>query len=121
MSTALWIAQALLALVFVGAGLLKLLTPRERLPEQMAAVKALPQTTIRLIGALEVLGAIGIVVPALTGILPGLTSWAALGLAATMIGAALTHARRGETSRIGGNAVLFVLALFVAWGRWGWT
>ena len=72
---------------------------------------------VRVIGALEVLGAIGIVLPALSGILPRLTPLAALGLVLTMIGAALTHLRRKEHGGIAVNAVLLILAAFVAYGR----
>ena len=75
------------------------------------------QRAVRLIGALEVLGAIGVVAPALTGILPWLTPLAALGLVLTMIAAALTHLRRKEYGNIAVNAVLLVLAAFVAYGR----
>ena len=72
---------------------------------------------MRLIGALEVLGAIGLVLPALTGVLPWLTPLAALGLVATMVGAILTHLRRNENSAIAVPVVLLVIAAFVAYGR----
>jgi hypothetical protein len=64
------------------------------------------------------LGAAGLILPAATGIAPWLTPLAGLGLVLTMVGAALTHARRGEYSNIGTNIVLLVLAAFVAYGRW---
>jgi uncharacterized protein YjeT (DUF2065 family) len=63
------------------------------------------------------LGAIGIVLPELRGILPSLTPLAAAGLVLTMIGAALTHLRRAEYGAIAVNAVLLILAAFVAYGR----
>ena len=75
------------------------------------------QPSVRTIGVLEVLGAIGIVLPALTGIVPSLTPLAALGLVLTMIGAALTHLRRAEYGGITVTAVLLILAAFVAYGR----
>jgi uncharacterized membrane protein YphA (DoxX/SURF4 family) len=114
---ALWVAQVLLAVAFLGAGATKLSQPKEKLAKNMAWVEDFSQPAVRLIGAVEVLGAIGIVLPALTGILPWLTPLAALGLVLTMIGAALTHLRRKEYGNIAMNAVLLVLAAFVAFGR----
>lgn len=117
MGIALWVVQVLVAAAFLGAGATKLSQPKEKLVKNMAWVGDFSQETVRLIGALEVLGAIGVVVPALTGILPWLTPLAALGLALTMIGAALTHLRRTEYGNIAMNAVLLILAAFVAYGR----
>ena len=73
--------------------------------------------TLKAIGLAEVLGAVGLILPALTGILPWLTPLAAIGLVLVMIGAAFTHFRRGESSNIIGNLVLLALAAFVAYGR----
>ena len=117
MGIALWVVQVLLALAFLGAGATKLSQPKEKLLKNMAWVEDFSQRTVRLIGTLEVLGAIGIVLPALTGILPWLTPLAALGLVLLMIGAALTHLRRTEYGYIAMNVVLLVLAAFVAYGR----
>jgi uncharacterized membrane protein YphA (DoxX/SURF4 family) len=107
----------LVAAAFLVSGATKLSQPKEKLVKNMAWVEDFSQQTVRLIGAVEVLGAIGIVVPALTGILPWLTPLAALGLVLTMIGAALTHLRRTEYGSIAMNAVLLVLAAFVVYGR----
>ena len=117
MGIALWVVQVLVAAAFLVSGATKLSQPKENLVKNMAWVEDFSQQTVRLIGALEVLGAIGIVVPALTGILPWLTPLAALGLVLTMIGAALTHLRRTEYGSIAMNAVLLVLAAFVVYGR----
>ncbi len=117
MNTALWIVQVLLALTFLGTGLMKLSLPIERLAERMSWVKDSPPQIVRLIGALELLGAVGVVLPALTGILPWLTPLAAVGLVLTMIGAMITHLRLNEPSHIPVNLVLLVLAAFVAYGR----
>jgi uncharacterized membrane protein YphA (DoxX/SURF4 family) len=117
MGTALWVVQVLVAAAFLVSGATKLSQPKEKLVKNMAWVEDFSQQTVRLIGAVEVLGAIGIVVPALTGILPWLTPLAALGLVLTMIGAALTHLRRTEYGSIAMNAVLLVLAAFVVYGR----
>ena len=117
MSIALWVAQGLLAVAFSAAGATKLAQPREKLAKNMAWVEDFSQSAVRLIGTVEVLGAIGVVLPALTGILPWLTPLAAVGLVLLMVGAALTHLRRKEYGNIAMNAVLLVLAAFVAYGR----
>ena len=117
MGIALWVVQVLVAAAFLMSGATKLSQPKEKLLKNMAWVEDFSQPTLRIIGALEVLGAIGVVLPALTGIVPWLTPLAALGLVLTMIGAALTHLRRTEYGGIAVNAVLFVLAAFVAYGR----
>ena len=117
MDTALWIVQALLALAFGMAGLMKLTQPKEKLAGQMAWVEDFSPTTVKLIGALELLGAIGLIVPLLTGILPWLTPLAAVGLVLTMLGAMATHLRRHENQMLLPNLVLLLLAAFVAYGR----
>jgi uncharacterized membrane protein YphA (DoxX/SURF4 family) len=117
MDIALWIAQILLALAFLLAGGIKLTQPKEKLVGNMPWVEDYSLGTVRLIGGLEILGAIGLVLPALTGILPWLTPLAAVGLALTMIGGAIINLRRGEAQPIFANVVLFALALFVAYGR----
>ena len=117
MSIALWVVQALLAAAFLVSGATKLSQPREKLVKNMAWVEDFSQGAVRVIGALEVLGAIGIVLPTLTKVLPWLTPLAALGLVLTMIGAALTHLRRQEYGPIAVTAVLLILAAFVAYGR----
>jgi uncharacterized membrane protein YphA (DoxX/SURF4 family) len=117
MGIALWVVQVLLAAAFLASGATKLSQPKEKLLKNWAWVEDFSQRTVRIIGAVEVLGAIGIVVPSLTGIVPSLTPLAALGLVLTMIAAALTHLRRAEYGAIAVNAVLFILAAFVAYGR----
>ena len=116
MGIALWVVQVLLAAVFLVSGATKLSQPKEKLLKNWTWVEDLSQRTVRIIGVLEVLGAIGIVVPALTGIVPWLTPLAALGLVPLMLGAALTHLRRTEYGYITMNAVLLILAAFVVWG-----
>lgn len=83
----------------------------------MAWVEDFDARTIKGIGTLEVLGALGVILPRLTGILPVLTPLAATGLALTMLGAARTHLRRQESQMLLINGMLFVLAAFVAYGR----
>lgn len=116
MTIALWIVQILLALAFVLAGLMKVSQPVERLRERMNWTRHVAPSLIRLVGALEVLGALGLILPAATHILPWLTPIAALGLVLTMIGAIVLHLRLKEASHAGIPLVLLLLALFVAIG-----
>jgi uncharacterized membrane protein YphA (DoxX/SURF4 family) len=119
MDVVLWIIAGLLALAFLGAGLTKLVQPKGKLAATMGWVDDFSPGTVKLIGALEVLVAIGLVLPAALDVVPVLVPLAAVGLVALMIGAAVTHARRGETPMIAVNVVLLVLAVVVAWGRFG--
>ena len=116
MNITLWIAAGLLALTFLGAGTMKVLRSKEQLAGAgMAWTEDFSAAMVKTIGTLEILGALGLVLPALTGILPVLVPLAALGLAATMAGAVIVHLRRRETFIP--PAVLLVLAAFVAIGR----
>jgi uncharacterized membrane protein YphA (DoxX/SURF4 family) len=117
MKTALWVAQILLALVFAGSGISKLVQPYEKLAAQMGYVNDYTPGAIRAIGTLEVLGALGVILPALTGILPWLSPLAAGCLAVNMGGATSTHLRRKEVPMMIFNLVLIVLAMFVVYGR----
>ncbi|MGW5641008.1 DoxX family protein [Streptomyces sp. NPDC003832] len=78
-----------------------------------------PSGMIRAIGVLEILGGIGLVLPAAIDVAPGLVPWAAAGLAVTMLGAAAVHGRRREHPMIGMNLILLALSVVVAWGRFG--
>lgn len=115
----LWIAQVLLAAVFLLSGGMKLTAPLETLRAQLPWVSGSMGSLVRAIGLAEVLGALGVVLPAATRILPRLTPLAATGLGTVMTLASLTHASRGEFPMIAVNAVLGGLAAFVAWGRSG--
>jgi hypothetical protein len=83
----------------------------------MGWVSDFSQTQVRGIGTLEVLGAIGVILPGIRKFAPVLVPMAATGLALLMIGAGITHIRRKEYNELGSNVVLFALAVFVAWGR----
>lgn len=121
MNIFLWIIQGTLAGMFLMTGVLKLSqkkeTVLERRGDQMGWVEGFSQPQLNLIGFLEVLGALGLLLPALTGIPPILVPLAALGLAALMVGAAVTHLHREETGMTIFTLVMMVLALFVAYGR----
>jgi DoxX-like family len=103
----------------LAAGLIKLSQPRQQLATTMGWVEDFSDPGVRAIGALEILGALGLLVLAVTGVATVLIPIAAIGLALLMVGAAATHRRRGELPMIGINAVLLVLALVVAWARFG--
>jgi hypothetical protein len=117
MNAALWGAQGLLAALFLAAGLMKTTAPIEQLQANMPWVNGAMGPLVRFIGSTELLGALGLILPAATRIKPWLTPLAALGLATVMVLAAATHTARGEFPMIGINAVLGGLAAFVAWGR----
>ena len=113
----LWVAQVLLAAMFVMSGLMKLSQPIDALAASLPWVTSVPAMLVRFIGLAELAGALGLLLPSLTRIQPRLTALAALGLAVVMLLAAGFHATRGETAMIPMNAVLALVALFVAWGR----
>ena len=93
LNVALWVVQGLLAGVFMLTGTTKLVLPREVLEKRMHWAATWPRWRIRLLGLAEVAGAVGLVVPAATGVAPVLTPLAALCLAVLMVGAAGTHRR----------------------------
>lgn len=117
LSVSLWIVQGLLAFAFTGAGLTKLTTPYDALAAQMPWVADAPPWLPLFIGASELAGALGLVLPSALRIQPRLTPLAAGLLAVVMTLAAGTHVVRGEHAMIAVNAVLGALAAFVAWGR----
>jgi hypothetical protein len=117
MNTALWIVQVVLALVFLITGSLKLVLPIEQVALLLGPEHGLSSRVVRLIGLLEVLGAIGVVVPVWTGLLPWLTPLAAAGLMLTMVGATFENARHKYYPKIAVNVVLGLLAAFVIYGH----
>ena len=114
---ALWIAQGLLAVMFIMAGLMKATQPVEALTESLPWVANTPLALVKFIGISELLGGLGLLIPSIFRWKPNLTILAALGLALVMVLAAGFHASRGEFSAIGMNVILLGLALFIAWGR----
>ncbi|WP_430502015.1 DoxX family protein [Micromonospora trifolii] len=130
MNVVLWIIQILLAAVFAGVGLAKLTQPKEKLNGVMRWVDPVPPSQVKALGAVELLAAAGLVLPAATGVATVLTPLAAVGLVIVMIGGILVHLRDrkqqttqdGRRTEIQGAitcAVLLVLAAVVAWGRFG--
>ena len=114
---ALWAAQILLALSFGAAGAMKLAAPIEQLSEHMSWVPRVSPALVRFVGASELLGALGLVVPAATRIVPVLTPAAATGLLIVMVLAAGHHFAHDEAALVPVNVGLGALAAFIAWGR----
>jgi len=119
MNLALWVAQGVLALVFLAAGLMKLSQPKAALESRpgMGYVTERSALEMKLIGLAEVLGSFGLILPWWFQMRPFLTSIAAAALAVLMIGAAQIHVRRKESAAF--PAALAATALFVAIGRSG--
>jgi len=114
MTYALWIVQGLLAALFLFAGGAKLVLPLD----QMTGPVALPGWFLRFLGVAEVLGALGLILPGLLRIRPGLTPLAAAGLVIIMIGATVITLVGGMVAVALMNLVVALLAAFVAYGRW---
>jgi DoxX-like protein len=114
MNVALWVVQGLLAVLFLFAGGAKLVLSLD----QMAGPVALPGWFLRFLGVAEVLGALGLVLPGLLRIRPGLTPLAAAGLVIIMIGATVVTLVGGMVAVALMNLVVALLAAFVAYGRW---
>jgi uncharacterized membrane protein YphA (DoxX/SURF4 family) len=119
MNIALWIAQALLAAIFLFAGGMKLVIPIEEMTKQMPI--PLPGWFLRFTGVVEVLGAIGVILPWLLRKRPGLTPLAAAGLVIVMIGATVYTLAAGDFASAPIPLVVGILAAFVAYGRWRLT
>ncbi len=115
----LWAAQILLALAFGAAGFMKLMTPPAALVSMVGQWAATaPAWLVLFIGAVEVLGAIGMILPAATRIMPLLTPVAAVGFALIQVLGIGVHAFSGETAKtLPINLLLLALSLLVAWGR----
>ena len=119
MNIALWIIQILLSLTFLGSGITKLARPRLTLVGQLPYVADFSDSQVKGIGTLEVLAAIGLIVPPVLHIATFLTPLAAVGLILLMGGAIVTHVRRREPQMVVVNLVLLVLAAVVAIARFG--
>lgn len=113
----LWVVQVLLAAMFGMAGVMKSTAPLEQLAANLPWVAQASPLLVRFIGLSELAGALGLILPAATRILPILTPVAGGGLVTVMLFAAGFHALHGEIGGIALNAVLGGLAAFVAWGR----
>lgn len=116
MLVAYWIIAGLLAMFYLYAGGQKLVRSPQKLADSgLAWAGDFPAWSIKVIGSLEVLGALGLILPPLTGIVPALAPWAAVGLGLVQVGAAITHLTRGEVKALPINVVLLLFAVAAAW------
>ena len=119
MNIALWIVQVLLLGMYAMARVMKTFTTAKA-KETLPWAKGRSDAFVRFVGISELLGALGMVLPMLTGILPWLTPLAAVGLAIIQILAIFSeHLPKKEYNVIPMNIVLLALAVFIVWGRWG--
>jgi len=116
MNRTLWIIQILLALLFLFAGGAKFLTPADQMTQGMPAWISI--SFLHFIGACEVLGGIGLILPGLLHIKPGLTPLASAGLTIIVIGATVVTVMGGMIAMALFPLVATILAAFVAYGRW---
>ena len=115
-----WVASALLALAYGMAGVMKAFRPIPDLAKMMVWPGDVPVPMVRFVGVVEIAGALGVILPVLTGILSWLTPLAAAGLSLIQIFAIGFHGRRGETAKsLPINLILLALSLFVLWARRG--
>lgn len=110
-----WIVVALLGVFYLYAGGKKLAQGREQLAPMMGWVDTVPMPVVRLIGAVEILGVLGLVLPPLTGVAPVLAVAAAVGFVVLQVLATGLHLSRGEAKLIGLNIVLILLAAAAGW------
>lgn len=119
MNITLWIVAGALAAAFLMAGLMKATQPKIKLATSMPWVEDFSDGQVKAIGLVEILGALGLILPGATGIATILTPVAATGLATAMVLATVVHVRRKEANTLPVNLILFALALFVAIMRFG--
>lgn len=112
----LWVAQIVLALFLLTGTVLKF-QPIEKISPMMPWAGQVPAMVVRLLGIIDLLGAIGLIVPSLLRIKPSLTPWAAIATIALMVCAIIFHISRGEAAVIGANIIAAFMAGFIAWGR----
>jgi uncharacterized membrane protein len=113
----LWLLQIVLALAFLALGLLMVTRSRERLLRVAGWVEDFPEWVVTTTGVLELLGAVGVVLPGVLGVAGVLVPVAALGLVVLLIGAIVTHLLRGEQDEVGVPVALLIAAAVVAAGR----
>ena len=119
MNLYLWIAQVILALIFLGSGIAKATMSRERMAATgQTGAASQPLGLVRFVAGCEILGAAGLIVPIALGTDRSLTPLAAIGLAIIMVGAARIHSKLREAKAVAVNMLLLALCIFVAYGRW---
>jgi uncharacterized membrane protein len=116
MNRGLWTAQMIGGLFFISVGITHFVVP-EGLPGPFSWMYELPDALHMISGTAEILGGLGLILPAITRIQPRLIPLAALGLAGVMLGAVVFHIGRGEWVNVGSNVFWIVIMAFVAYGR----
>ena len=121
MNITLWIIAGFMAIVFLVAGANKLLIPQKKLAKEPGGEWVLDFSAgfVKALGAVEILGAVGLILPALLDVAPTLVPLAALGLGLVMAGAAIVTLRRREFKHVLLNLTYLALLAFLAWGRFG--
>lgn len=115
MNVALWIIQVLAGLLFIFAGVMKFIMPVEEMTKQMPSMSG---AFLHFIGGAEILGGLGLLLPGLLRVRPGLTPLAAAGLLIIMIGAVVVSFQIGGIAAAGIPLVVALLLAFIAYGRW---
>ena len=120
MNVVLWILAGLLAVAIFASGVMKLVRTKEQLAASgMGWTESFTSGQVRALGVAEVLAGLGLILPGALDIAPILVPLAAVGVGIVMIGAIVTHARRGEKQALPVTVILLILAVVVAWGRIG--
>ena len=114
----LWVLQVLLALAYLSAGYQKAFLPLDTVVKTIFWVSEVPTALVRFIGSVEILGGVGLILPALLRIKPQLTVFAGLGLTTIMTLALIFHILHAEWVALFPATVLLLLAGFVTYGRW---
>jgi hypothetical protein len=117
LDVSLWIVQSLLFLTFAGTGVWKLLTPVPKLAAMIPWAGQVPEAFLYATAVIDLCGGLGILLPSVTRIKPGLTLLAALGCAALQVCAIIFHVSRAEAANTPFNFLLVALSIFVYWGR----
>ncbi len=117
MHYSLWSVQIVLAASLMWAAWMKLVQPIDQLASMWPWACQVPIALVKFTGVVDLIGALGLIMPSLFQIRPKLTPVAAVALVGLMLCAGLFHVRRGEASAIGVNSMFAILAAFVAWGR----
>ncbi|WP_197219870.1 MULTISPECIES: DoxX family protein [Bacteria] len=119
MDIALWVVAAVFAIGFVAGGIVKLVAPYEKYGAKLGWPLDFTPGNVKFMGVVEILGGLGLILPALLNIAPVLVPMAASGMALYMAGAVTERIRRAEHKELLGDLVFLAAMLFIAWGRFG--
>lgn len=117
MNIALWIVAGVFGVAYVAGGIIKLTMAYEKYAAKLHWPEDFTPGNVRFMGAVEVLGGIGLVLPALVNVAPILVPIAASGMALYMAGAITERLRRSEYKELLGDLLFLAAMIFIAWGR----